>query len=189
VGSTGGMRGASPVSERAEHRAGDGPCWSAEAGHLAERAVGLLIQRQVSVGVAESLTGGLLGATLTTVPGASAVFRGGVIAYAIDVKAGLLGVPAELLATNGAVHSDVAAAMADGVRDRLGADLGVATTGVAGPDPSEGKPPGTVHIAVTSRRRRVTRKLMLAGSREQIRTGTVEQCLRLLLAMLTEEAR
>ncbi|HEY5988215.1 MAG TPA: CinA family protein, partial [Streptosporangiaceae bacterium] len=135
------------------------------------------------------LTGGLLGSALTAVPGASAVFRGGVIAYATDVKAALLDVPAALLAAHGAVHPEVAAAMADGARARLGADVGAATTGVAGPDPAEGKPPGTVHIAVSSPGCRVTRTLALVGGRERIRHDTVEQCLSLLWDVLSEEAK
>jgi len=157
------------------------------ASRLAERIVALLCERERTVAVAESLTGGLLGAELTAVPGASAVFRGGIIAYATDVKSALLGVPAALLATHGAVHPGVAAAMADGARARLGADVGVATTGVAGPDPAEGKSAGTVHIAVSVRERCVTRTLALAGGRQQIRKDTVGHCLRLLWAALSEE--
>lgn len=169
--------------------AGTGLLWTAASAQLAERVIGLLTKRQLTVAVAESLTGGLLGATLTTIPGASVVFRGGVIAYATDLKTALLGVPAALLGQHGAVHSAVAAAMADGVRYRLGAAVGAATTGVAGPDPAEGKPPGTVHIAVTAQQHRVTRELALAGTREEIRSGTVEQCLNLLRAVLEEEDR
>lgn len=109
---------------------------------------GLLAERHATVAVAESLTGGLLGAELTAMPGSSATFAGGVIAYATPLKHSLLGVPAELLAEHGAVHPDVAAAMAQGVRDRLGATYGVAVTGVAGPEPQDGYPVGTVHVAV-----------------------------------------
>jgi nicotinamide-nucleotide amidase len=155
---------------------------------LAARIVGLLTQRQQTIAVAESLTGGLLGAAITTVPGASAVFRGGVIAYATDLKAALLGVPAALLAERGAVDPDVAGAMAAGVARRLGATAGVATTGVAGPDPAEGKPPGTVHIAVCAGGGAVVQTLALAGSRDEIRRGTVERSLRLLWSVLGEES-
>lgn len=154
---------------------------------LAARAVAVLGARRWSVAVAESLTGGLLGAALTTVPGASAVFRGGIIAYATDVKAALLGVPRALLDERGAVDPEVAAAMAEGARDRLGAVLGVATTGVAGPDPAEGKPVGTVHVAVSGPGLRAGRTLTLAGQREAIRRETVTWCLRLLLDVLGEE--
>ncbi len=155
---------------------------------LAARIVGLLGRRQQTVAVAESLTGGLLGAAITAVPGASVVFRGGVIAYATDLKTALLGVPATLLAARGAVDPDVAGAMAEGVRERLGAGVGVATTGVAGPDPADGKLPGTVHIAVSAGGAPVIRTLALAGSRDEVRRETVEQSLRLLWNVIREES-
>ena len=103
----------------------------------AAELIALLAARRQSIAVAESLTGGLLAAALTDVPGASAVFRGGVVAYATELKAVLLGVDRALLAAQGAVSAEVAGAMATGVRDRLGATVGAATTGVAGPDPAE----------------------------------------------------
>jgi nicotinamide-nucleotide amidase len=108
----------------------------------------LLAERGATVAVAESLTGGLLGAELTDMPGSSATFAGGVIAYATPLKHALLGVPADLLAERGAVHPDVAAAMARGVRERLSATYGLAVTGVAGPEPQDGHPVGTLHVAV-----------------------------------------
>jgi nicotinamide-nucleotide amidase len=108
----------------------------------------LLAERSATVAVAESLTGGLLGAELTTMPGSSATFAGGVVSYATELKAALLGVPRELLDAHGAVHPDVALAMATGVRDRLGASYGLAVTGVAGPEPQDGCPVGTVHIGL-----------------------------------------
>ncbi len=154
---------------------------------VASRIIGLLTSRELTVATAESLTGGLVCAALTDVPGASAVLRGGVVAYATELKAALLGVPTTLLAERGAVDPDVAAAMADGVRERLNAAVGVATTGVAGPDSSEGKPPGTVHVAVSSKTGRITRTLALAGDRQQIRQDTVRRCLSLLWAVLAEE--
>jgi nicotinamide-nucleotide amidase len=154
---------------------------------LARRIIALLAERQLSVAVAESLTGGLVCAALTAVPGASMVFRGGVIAYATELKAGLLGVPASLLDDRGAVHPDIAEAMAAGARARLAAEVAVATTGVAGPDPADGKPPGTVHIAVSAGTRGAVRSLALAGGRDEIRGQTVAQCLSLLWAVLTEE--
>ena len=102
----------------------------------------------LTVAVAESCTGGLLGAALTAVAGSSAYVRGGVIAYADDVKAEHLGVGHHLLATHGAVSPEVAEAMAAGVRRRFEASLGVGITGVAGPDASEHKPAGLVFVAV-----------------------------------------
>jgi nicotinamide-nucleotide amidase len=158
------------------------------AGHeLAADVIGLLRARGQTVAVAESLTGGLVAAALTGIPGASEVFRGGVIAYATELKQTMLGVPGPLLAARGAVDPQVAAAMAAGVRERLGADIGAATTGVAGPDPAEGKPPGTVHIAVAAAGAPVARTLALAGNRARIRRDTVGAALRLLADVLREE--
>ncbi|WP_141577404.1 CinA family nicotinamide mononucleotide deamidase-related protein [Actinomadura sp. WMMA1423] len=108
----------------------------------------LLLDRGETAATAESLTGGLIGAELTGTPGSSATYAGGVVAYATDLKRRLLGVPGELLAEHGAVHPDVAAAMAAGVRDALGAAYGLAVTGVAGPDPQDGRPVGTVYIGL-----------------------------------------
>jgi nicotinamide-nucleotide amidase len=157
------------------------------ARELAEQVIGLLIARSETLAVAESLTGGMLAAALTAVPGASAVFRGGVVAYATDLKAALLEVPSDLLARHGAVHPDVAAAMAVGVRSRLKAGVGAATTGVAGPDPSDGQPVGTVYIAVSVGRDTAVRALALTGDRHRIRVETVGFVLRMLTEMLRED--
>jgi PncC family amidohydrolase len=108
-----------------------------------------LIEAGVTVAVAESSTGGLLGAVLTATAGSSAYMRGGIIAYADDVKAEHLGVGRHLLATHGAVSAEVAVAMADGARERFEATIGVGITGVAGPAASEKKPSGLVFIAVS----------------------------------------
>lgn len=157
--------------------------------------IGLLAGRRQTVAAAESLTGGLVAAALTGVPGASAVFRGGVVAYATELKAALLGVDQAVLATRGAVSAEAAGAMAAGVASRLGASFGVATTGVAGPDPAEGKPVGTVYIAVSrgadGPRGGATRvrRLALQGSRDDIRGQTVAHALALLLVMIREEDR
>jgi nicotinamide-nucleotide amidase len=164
-----------------------GPGGEPRGRDLAARIVRELTERGQTVAVAESLTGGLLGAAITDIPGASVVFRGGIIAYATELKAALLGVPAGLLASCGPVHPDVAAAMAAGARDRLGATIGVATTGVAGPDPADGKPPGTVHVAVSAGSRPVTRALALGGGRDQVRRDTVGEALSLLWSVLWEE--
>ncbi|MGW9451725.1 CinA family protein [Streptomyces sp. NPDC055632] len=114
----------------------------------AARVLALLAERGQTLAVAESLTGGLVAAELTGVPGASASFRGSVTAYATALKHELLGVDAALLAERGAVDPEVASQMAAGVRARLGADWGIATTGVAGPEPQDGQPVGTVYVAV-----------------------------------------
>ena len=116
---------------------------------MPQEIIGLLVARGQTLAVAESLTGGLLAAALTDIPGSSAAFRGGVVSYATDLKAALLGVPSDLLDRHGAVHPAVAAAMAQGACRRLAATVGAATTGVAGPDPADGQPVGTVFIAVS----------------------------------------
>ena len=141
-----------------------------------------------TVAVAESLTGGLVAAALTDVPGSSAAFRGAVVAYATELKADLLGVDAVMLRRHGAVYPAVAAAMAQGVRARLGATYGVATTGVAGPEPSDGQPVGTAHIAVSVADDTVVRTIALTGDRHEIRRLTVEHVLGLLLGRLREES-
>ncbi|MEU6672540.1 CinA family protein [Streptomyces sp. NPDC046853] len=108
----------------------------------------LLQTRGETLAVAESLTGGLVAAEVTAVPGASRVFRGSVTAYATELKHRVLGVDGTLLAERGAVDAEVALQMAAGVRKVMGADWGIATTGVAGPDPQDGQPVGTVFVAV-----------------------------------------
>jgi nicotinamide-nucleotide amidase len=147
---------------------------------LALEVVQLLRAHGSTVAVAESLTGGLLGAALTSVPGASAVFRGGVLSYATDLKASLLGVDPALLERRGAVDPDVAAAMASGVRRVCAASYGLGTTGVAGPDPQDGRLPGTVHVAVAWEGGVSVVSPACRGSRDEIRRQTVEAALRLL---------
>jgi nicotinamide-nucleotide amidase len=157
------------------------------AEELAREAVGLLIERGETIASAESLTGGLLAAALTSVPGASAAFRGGIVAYATDLKAAILGVPDDLLERHGAVHPAVAEAMAEGARERLGTSVGISTTGVAGPDPAEGKPVGMVFIAVAGPGGTATRELALTGDRQAIRTATIESALGLLIGAIRED--
>jgi nicotinamide-nucleotide amidase len=156
---------------------------------LAEEAVAALRSAGATVATAESLTGGLVCATLVTVPGASDVVRGGVVAYAAEVKTTALGVDAGLIAERGTVDAAVAVAMAVGTRDRLGATYGVSTTGVAGPDASEGKPPGTVHVAIAGPDEVESTLLALSGDRDEIRRGTVDALLSMLVARLGEESR
>lgn len=146
--------------------------------------VGELARAGLTVAVAESLTGGALTAHLVATPGASAVVRGGVVAYATDLKTTLLGVDPDLLAARGPVDPEVARQMADGARVRLAADLGISTTGVAGPASQGGQPVGTVYVAVTSERRAWVRPLLLAGGRDQLRRATVLAAAALLRAVL-----
>ena len=156
---------------------------------VAAEAVDALRAAGATIATAESLTGGLVCATLVSVPGASDVVRGGVVAYAAEVKIEVLGVDEGLVAERGTVDADVAAAMAAGARDRLGATYGISTTGVAGPGPSEGKPAGTVHVAVAGPDGVETRLLHLSGDRDEIRSGTVDALLSWLVARLGEESR
>lgn len=144
-----------------------------------------LTTARLSVAVAESLTGGLVMTALTSVPGASAVVRGGVVAYATEVKREVLGVDGDLLDQRGAVDADVALAMARGVRELVGADFGLATTGVAGPDGQDGKAPGVVFVAVDTPFDNWYRELLLEGDREQIRTRSAVAVLELLTEVLT----
>lgn len=151
----------------------------AAAGHRALRI------RGSTVAVAESLTGGLLGAALTEAPGSSVTFRGGVIAYATDLKAGLLDVDPALLHRHGAVHPEVAAAMARGVAARLGATYGLAATGVAGPDAQDGRAPGEVHLALAGPRAGPSGVTVvsgvLEGGRDVVRRAAVRRAIELLV--------
>ncbi|WP_431898624.1 CinA family protein [Nonomuraea sp. bgisy101] len=147
--------------------------------------IDLLVRQGATLAVAESLTGGLLGATFTAVGGSSAAFRGGVISYATDLKRDLLAVPGELLEREGAVHPEVAAAMARGVARLCGATYGLAVTGVAGPDPQDGKAVGTVHVALSGPEGRIWhRDLVRGGSRGRIRQRTVDEAVDLLAGVL-----
>ena len=149
-------------------------------------AVHLLVERRQTLAVAESLTGGLLAATIVEVAGVSAVFRGGLVVYATDLKASLAGVDEGLLAARGPVDPDVAIELAEGVREACKADWGIATTGVAGPDPQGGRAVGTVYVAVAGPGpglRRVL-ELHLGGGRAAIRSGAVSHALELLVELL-----
>ncbi len=156
---------------------------------LASSVVAALTARGETVAVAESLTGGLVVSELVGVPGASAVVRGGVVAYATPVKASVLGVSAALLASNGAVDPTVAEQMATGVRTALAVDgepatWGISTTGVAGPDPQDGQPVGTVFVGIASAAGAEAFELHLDGDRQAIRQAAVSELLTRLHATL-----
>jgi nicotinamide-nucleotide amidase len=147
----------------------------------------LLLARGETVATAESLTAGLVGAALTATAGSSATYRGGLIVYATDLKATLAGVSLELLADRGAVDPEVAAQLASGVRARLAATWGLSLTGVAGPDPQDGQPVGTLYVGlagptgapiVTSR--------VLSGDRATIRAAAVAAALQVLHDAVTQ---
>ena len=141
------------------------------------------MSRGLTLATGESLTAGLVSATLAEVPGCSAVLRGGVVAYQPDVKADLLGVPQEALA-QGIVSEQVALALAQGAARVLGADIGIGTTGVAGPDPHDGQPVGTVWIAVSAPNDSRAVRLQLVGQRAEIRRQTVLACWQLVLDLV-----
>lgn len=162
---------------------------SAAVTDVARALVAELTARGETVAVAESLTGGLVVAELVGVPGASAVVRGGVVAYATPVKATVLGVDAELLAERGAVDPEVARQMAAGVRIALAVDgvpatWGISTTGVAGPDPQDGQPVGTVFVGIASAAGAEAVELHLDGDRGAIRRAVVSELLARLRSRL-----
>ncbi|OJU42044.1 MAG: damage-inducible protein CinA [Microbacterium sp. 69-10] len=153
--------------------------------------VAALRERGWTLGVAESLTGGAVAAEIVSVPGASAALWGAVVAYATPVKHTLLGVDACLLAAHGPVHPDVAAQMAEGVRhavavDGRPADVGISTTGIAGPDSPDGQPVGTVHVGVATPDGTRSGSHLFAGSRAEIRLQARDAAIALALRALRE---
>src|ERR1700731_5363822 len=150
---------------------------------LAQQVGERLVMLRKSIAVAESCTGGLLGAALTDVPGSSAYFLGGVISYADHVKVDQLGIPEATLRQYGAVSEQVAAAMAAGVRRLLHADIGVSVTGVAGPDAEGSKPVGLTFIGITAPAS-TTHRFQWTGDRWDNRRRSVIAALELLVQTL-----
>lgn len=146
-----------------------------------------LARRGQTVAVCESLTAGLLAATVAGVPGASAVLRGGLVVYATDAKGSVAGVPEEVLARCGPVAAETARWMAVGARDRFGATWGVALTGVAGPEPQDGQPVGTVFAAVAGPASQAV-ALRLPGTRWQVRVQSVQRAINELLTAVVSGA-
>ena len=151
------------------------------------RLIDALADAGETVAVAESLTGGLVCSTLVHPAGASRVVVGGVVVYSTDVKASVLGVDAGLLAERGAVDAAVAVQMAAQVRTKFGSTVGVATTGVAGPDPQDGIAVGTVLIAITSDRGDAVEEHHFEGTRDDIRLAAVDAALSILENSLRTE--
>lgn len=158
---------------------------------LAAQIIKTFSVRGLMVGTAESLTGGLLGATLTSVPGSSSTYSGGIIAYSRHAKTSLADVSTSVLDTYSVVSEQTAVDMAMGAQRRLDADWVVAVTGVAGPDPQEGHEPGEVWIAVVGPvigslgQTIQAHRYQFEGDRKSIREQTVESALRMLLSMLS----
>jgi nicotinamide-nucleotide amidase len=155
----------------------------------AQRVLARLGELRWTIAVAESLTGGMLCSELAAVPGASAHLRGGVVAYATDIKQRLLGVDGTILEMDGPVQPKVARQMAEGVRDALAprggrVDVGVSTTGIAGPASPDGQPVGTVYVGVSTPLGTRVELLQLSGNRDDIRAETVRRALRMVLEAL-----
>jgi PncC family amidohydrolase len=149
---------------------------------LGVRLQGICLHRSLTVGTAESCTGGLVAHILTEVPGSSGYFRGAVVAYSDDAKKALLDVPDEILAAHGAVSAQVARAMAVGARERLRVGLAVAVTGIAGPDGgSEAKPVGLTYVAVADETGEDVRRFHWSGDRAENKRLSAEAALELLL--------
>jgi PncC family amidohydrolase len=155
----------------------------------AEHVVRRLVEAGLTVATAESLTGGMLGATITEVSGSSAAYGGGVVSYATRVKVDVLGVSRQVVETDGVVSEACAVQMAEGARRLLGADLALSTTGVAGPDLQEGKPAGTVHVALAGPAGTIVSSPLLEGDRATIRAATVRVALQLLGETLRDRPR
>jgi PncC family amidohydrolase len=149
---------------------------------LAERLQGICLSRSLTVGTAESCTGGLVAHILTEVPGSSGYFHGAVVAYSDEAKKTLLGVPNEILAAHGAVSAQVARAMAVAARERLGVGLAVAVTGIAGPSGgSEAKPVGLTYVAVADEAGEEVRRFHWPGDRAENKRLSAEAALELLV--------
>lgn len=154
-------------------------------GDLAAVVLAEAERQQLTVGTAESCTGGLIGGRLTAIPGSSRAFRGGIIAYDNAIKSQVLHVDPALIAAHGAVSEEVARAMARGAREALGVDAAVSVTGIAGPEGgSEAKPVGTVWIGLSVRDREEAVRYVLVGSRGEIRSRAAQACLFRLWRML-----
>lgn len=169
--------------------AGTDAAHPADLADLADRLVTRLRAGGRTVACAESLTGGLLSATIVDVPGASNALLGGIVAYATELKHVLVGVDDRLLAERGPVDPEVARQLAEGIRARCavggrGADLGIATTGVAGPDPQDGRRPGLVYVGVASARGARAVELHVPGDRAAVRRAAVARALEETLAEL-----
>lgn len=154
---------------------------------MARELVRVLLEKGLTLSVAESLTGGKLASRIVEVPGASGTFQGGVVAYAAAAKNSVLGVSGELLRTVGTVDPRVACEMAQGAQTLFSSDLALATTGVAGPGPAEGQPQGTVYIALAFGKSVTAHRFQFRGDRSEVREETVRTALRIALAKLAAD--
>lgn len=156
----------------------------------AKELVEVLLEKGLTVATAESCTGGGVAHAITSVPGSSAVFMGGVVSYANEVKERVLGVCPETLAVVGAVSSETAAQMVEGVRDLMKVDLAVSLTGIAGPDGGSAlKPVGTVWFGYGTREATKTEMKVFSGNREEVRAGAIDHALGLLIKLAKGEVK
>lgn len=181
-------RGEAPAEACSEARAQThGAASGAACGEMSEtvrRAIAEMAERSLTLACAESLTGGALCSAFVEISGASAVLRGSVTAYAVDLKASILGVDGELLRTKGSVEERVALDMARGACRLLGADVALATTGVAGPGPADGHAAGTVWVACAGKLGERARLRRFSGGRSNVRARAVEAAVDLLAELL-----
>ncbi len=180
------------MAHQAGREAQDGRLTAATEPSLPELAAHLqqsALLHGITVGSAESCTGGLIGHAITTIPGSSGYYRGGVVSYADDVKVSMLDVPLASIERHGAVSAQVAVAMAEGVRERVGSDFGVAVTGVAGPDGgTESKPVGLTYIAVAGPSGHEVRRHVWDGDRASNNEHSAAAALGLLCEVLGHDA-
>lgn len=175
-----------PVIQRVYEAVGE-YIYGVDVPSLEAAVFALLKERGLTMACAESCTGGLIAKRITDVPGASAVFRGGVVSYATEVKAHVLGVPAETLDEHGAVSEPTARAMAEGVRRIMKADIAVSTTGVAGPDRDDrGNEVGTVYIALATAQGTICRKFNCGSDRERVRTVAAHNAFDMIRRLLSK---
>jgi len=173
-----------PILEKVKETLGD-IIYGIDTDSLENTVIALLKEHNLTLATAESCTGGLLSKRLTDIPGASKVYLGGIVAYSEQSKTELLGVDKELIKEHGVVSSEVAIAMADGARQKLGADIAVAITGIAGPDTdSSGKEPGTAFIALTTKDISFCNQPRLFYDRERIRIGAANNALDMIRRLL-----
>lgn len=176
---------ADPSGREAERHLLSEPDDGQALARLAMRLHELATDRGVTIGTAESCTGGLVGHAITAIPGSSAYYVGGVVSYADRVKVDLLGVPAAVLTRHGAVSSQVALAMAEGARAVLGCELAVAVTGVAGPDGgTDAKPVGLTYVATAGATGREVRRQVWSGDRTANKIQSAELAMEMLVAAL-----
>jgi nicotinamide-nucleotide amidase len=151
---------------------------------LASRLIKKLEEKNLTIAVAESLTGGLIAASLTEIPGASKVFKGSITAYVDEIKQNVLNVKEETITNFTSISEQVALEMAINVRKTMKSDIGISTTGIAGPEKSAGFAPGLVFVAISIGDHNMCQKLEITGDRSKIRNQTVQELLQLTLSRL-----